>query len=196
MPCECSIVGLLSINYGGIISASINGSTTVEIADTDGTVLLGPTTNTLTLSAYAFEPGGDFFLGCTCPASAQAQIQWIQKYDCYNDITYFIPKVNSKASISGGPINGCVLECDPDIESMSFDANASSGPATPYLTAIRKDGFNLKYTGRPIAISSASPQPYYIQLGDFGTLKVYLQSFQLTISPPQPATVNYSFVFI
>jgi hypothetical protein len=62
-------VGLLSTSYSGIISASVNGGTNVEVAE-DGLVLLGPTVNTLSISAYPFEPGGDWFLGVRCPSSA------------------------------------------------------------------------------------------------------------------------------
>lgn len=192
--CSCNLVGLLSTSYSGIISASINGGTNVEVAE-DGLVLLGPTVNTLSISAYPFTPGGDWFLGARCPSSAQAQIEWIQKYDCYNQITHFIAKSGGKASISGGPIDGLSLGCDPDVVTSSFDASASSGPTTPYISVQRRDGFNLIYTGRPIAIQSGSPRPYNITLGTAGTIRAYLQSFSLTVTPPSPATVSYSFVF-
>jgi hypothetical protein len=192
--CSCNIVGLLETNYSGIVSASVNGGTNVEVAE-DGLVLLGPTVNTLSITAYPFLPGGDWFLGATCPSSAQAQIDWIQKYDCSEQITHFIPKSGSKASISGGPIDGVYLECDPGVITSSFDASASSGPTTSYLSLQRRDGFNLVFTGRPIPIQSASPRPYTITLGPGGSITAYLQSFSLTITPPSPATVSYSFVF-
>jgi hypothetical protein len=192
--CQCNLVGLLSINYSGIISANIDGGTTVEISD-EGVVLLGSTINTLSISAYAFSPGGDWFLGASCASSAQAQIQWIQKYDCFTDTVHFIPKTGGKASIVGGPIQGVTLVCDPNIVSDSFSASAQGGPATPYITTERRDGFNLRYTGIPIPIESGSPRPYTITLGPLGTIRAYLQSFSLSVAPPQPATVNYSFVF-
>ena len=192
MPCECNIVGLLSMNYSGIISASLNGGTTVSLAS-DGTVLLGQTLNTLTLSAYPFSSGQDVFLGATCQASASAAVQWIQRYDCNSNTTFFIPKSGGKASITNGPLVGVSLDCDPDIESRSFNANAQSGPTTPYLTAVRKDGFNLRYSGLPIPVESASPESYTINLGPV-SVTAYLQSFSLSVTPPAPANVNYSFV--
>jgi hypothetical protein len=184
----------MSVNYTGIVSASINGSTTVDIAES-GLVLLGATINTLSITAYAFEPGGDWFLGATCPSSAQAQLNWVQKYDCIRDTMYFIPKTGGKASITGGPIDGVTLGCDPNIVSDNFSASASSGPTTPYITNERRDGFNLIYTGRPIPINSGSPDTYNILLGPGGSIDANLQSFSLNVNPPQPATVNYSFVF-
>ena len=194
MPtCSCNLVGMLSTSLPGVFAANIDGSTTVEVSD-EGVVLLGATINTLSISAYAFTPGGDWFLGVSCASSAQAQIEWVQKYDCFNDKMYFIPKSGGKASIVGGPINGVTLECDPGIVSDSFSASAQSGPATPYITTERRDGFNLRYTGIPIPIESGSPRSYDINLG-FINIKAYLQNFSISIAPPQPATVNYSFVF-
>ncbi|MCK5027964.1 MAG: hypothetical protein KAS07_06090 [Candidatus Pacebacteria bacterium] len=195
MPtCECSLVGLLNISYSGIISASIGGGTTVEISD-EGLVLLGATINNLSLSAYAFSPGGDWYLGVSCASQAQANLQWIQKYDCFTDTVHFIPKSGGKASITGGPINGVSLECDPNIVTETFSASAQSGPSTAYITTERRDGFNLKYTGTPIPIESGSPRPYTINLGPGGSITAYLQSFSLSVAPPAPATVQYSFVF-
>lgn len=192
MACECNIVGLLSMNYSGIISAGVNGGTNVSLAS-DGTVLLGQTINTLTISAYAFTPGQNMFLGVTCPASANASVTWIQRYDCASDTTHFIPKSGGKASITGGPIDGVYLSCDPNISSKSFSASAQSGPTSPYLESVRKDGFNLVYSGFPISVESSSPTPITIALGPV-SVTAYLQNFSLSISPPSPATVNYSFV--
>ena len=197
--CECNIAALLSINYTGIVSASINGGTTVELAET-GLVLLGATINNLSLSAYAYTPGQDRSLGVTCPMQAQASIPWVQKYDCMNNTVHFIPKAGAKASISGGSASGGIsgilyLDCDPNITTPQFSASAQSGPVSPYITSDRRDGFNLVYTGRPIAVQSGSPRPYTINLGPGNTVQGYLQSFSLNINPPQPAMVNYSFVF-
>jgi hypothetical protein len=187
-------VGLLSTGgYSGIISASINGSTTVEVAE-DGLVLLGPTINTLSISAYPFSSGGDWFLGASCPSSAQVQIPWVQKYDCYNDIVYFIPKTGAKASITGNSLNGVDLACDPNVVTASFEASATNGPTTVYITNDRRDGFNLRYTGSPIPVESASSLPYNITLGTH-SYTCYLQSFNISVAPPQPATCSYSFVF-
>ncbi len=192
--CECNIVALLNINYSGISSANINGGTTVEVAE-DGLVLLGATINNLSITAYPFSPGGDWYMGATCPSSAEAQLQWVQKYDCINNVTHFIPKSGGKASVTGGALDGIDLQCDPNVVTSSFSANASSGPATHYIENERRDGYNLVYTGGPIAIQSARPRYYSISLGIGGTIRGYLQSFSLSVSPPSPATVNYSFVF-
>lgn len=196
MTCSCHIVGLLSMNYSGIISASLNGGTKVSVAS-DGTVLLGQTLNTLSISAWAYTPSptgvSDRFLGASCAASAQATLRWIQKYDCTTDTTYFIPQAGGAVSITNGPINNVTMTCDPNISSKSFSASASSGPTTAYVENVRKDGYNLVYTGTPIAISSGNPSAYNINLGPF-SVRAYLQTFSLTVNPPSSATVSYSFV--
>jgi hypothetical protein len=197
--CECNIAALLEMSYDGIISAAINGGTTVEISES-GLVLLGATVNTLAISAYAYEPGQDRYLGASCPLQASASIPWVQKYDCVRDTVHFIPKSGSKASISGGTVTGGIpgvlyLDCDPNVTTTQFTASVQNGPVTPYISNDRRDGFNLVYAGRPIPINSGSPQAYTLQLGPSYTIRGYLQSFNLNINHPSPATVNYSFVF-
>lgn len=199
MACTCNLVGLLSSSLQGIFAASIDGSTTVEIAE-DGTVLLGQTVSNLNISAYAFLPGNDRFLGASCPVQAQASIPWVTREDCNTGIVHFIPRAGAKASITNrvsSGINPAIvdLECNPGIVSKSFDANASSGPASPFFFSDREDGYNLVYSGNPIAVQSGRPQRYTISLGFVGTINAFLQSFSLSVNPPQPATVQYSFVF-
>ena len=195
MACPCNIVGLLQSNYPGIFSASLNGSTTIEVSNDTGLVLVGPTISNLNISAYAYLPGQDQFLGATCAASAEASLPWITKYDCFNDQTYFIPTVGSRASITNGPINGVSLHCTPGIISRSFNADASSGPASPFISALREDGFGLVYTGLPIEVDTSVPKIYEIQLGFLGVIRAFLQNFSVSVNPPDPARVQYSFVF-
>jgi hypothetical protein len=200
VACECNIVGLLTASYQGIFSAAIDGSTAIEVSEDDGTVLLGQTVSTLSIGAYAYIPGEDRYLGATCPMQASAQVPWVTKYDCANDVVYFIPKAGGKASIVNGGGSGVdssiiSLECSPGIINTNLQADATSGPATPYIMAEREDGYNLVYTGNPIPIESAKPQLYEIELGFVGTIRGFLQNFSLSVSPPAPAKVQYSFVF-
>jgi hypothetical protein len=199
MPCQCNIVGLLSTSIQGIFSASIDGSTSIEVSE-NGTVLLGSTVSNLTIGAYAFLPGQDRFLGASCPFSANATVPWVTKEDCATGTTYFIPRAGGSASVTNLDASGVNksiidLDCSPGIISRSFEANAGGGPAAPYFLSDREDGYNLVYTGTPIAIESGKPQMYTISLGFVGSINAFLQSFSLTINPPEPARVNYSFAF-
>ena len=194
MPgCECNLAGLISTNYSGIVSANLNGSTTVELAE-DGTVLIGQTTNTLSITAYPFSPGGDMFLGVRCPSQASVSLDWVSKYDCIDDIVYFIPAVGGKTTMSGDNINGVSLICDPNITNEFMDASASGGPTTPVIISSRKDGYGLRYSGVPISIDTINTTTYYLVIGS-SSFNCYLQSFSINVRPPSPAQVSYSFVF-
>ena len=46
-----------------------------------------------------------------------------------------------------------------------------------------------------INVETGKPQKYIINLGFVGTIEAFLQSFSLTVSPPEVAKVQYSFVF-
>ncbi len=199
MACECNLVGLLTSSVRGIFSASIDGATSVEVAE-DGTVLLGSTISNLNIGAYAFLPGQDKYLGATCPFTATATIPWVTKEDCTTGTTYFIPRAGGDASTTNFQASGVNsslirLDCNPNINNTSFQADAGGGPASPFFLSDRQDGYNLIYTGHPIAIESAKPQMYTISLGFVGSIEAFLQSFSITINPPEPARVNYSFAF-
>jgi len=199
VSCPCDIVGLLKTSIPGLISASIDGNTTVEIAD-NGTVLLGSTTNRLSISAYAYTPGGNKFLGATCDVSAQVSVPWLIKEDCINNVVHFIPRAGATASITNRTESGILesiikLECSPGISNTSISASASSGPTGRVSRTTREDGFGLVYTGVPLPINTASKLTYDINLGFLGSIKGHLQSFSLDVVPPQPATVSYTFAF-
>jgi len=199
VTCSCNIVGLLATSMRGVFSASIDGSTTVEVAE-DGTVLLGQTTSTLSIGAYAFLPGENRYLNASCPLQAQANIPWETREDCDTGDVFFIPKGGAKASItnrvaSGVDLTKIDLSCNPGVGGNSFSASAASGPVSPFFFATREDGFNLVYNGNPIAVETGKPQRYTIGLGFVGTIEAYLQSFSLTVNPPDVARVQYSFVF-
>ena len=193
-------MGLLSNNLPGVYSAQVDGSTTVEISEDSGVVLLGSTLSTLSIGAYAFLPGQDPFLGATCQFSAQASIPWITKFDCFTGRTYFIPKSGGKASLtnrvpSGIDTNIINITCNPGIVNTSFSADSTSGPAAPYFLADREDGYNMVYTGNPLPVETGRPTLYTINLGTAGTILGFLQSFSLSVNPPDVAKVQYSFAF-
>lgn len=195
MPCgTCDLTGLFPIEYTGIISVSLSSSTEVNLTSTN-VILTGPTTGTISMSAYPYLPGQDRILGVNCPSSARAECKWVQKYDCFNSKMHFFPAWGGSASVSGDRIKGVSLEREV-VSYKSMSADASSGPAAPYFYSNQTDGFNLVYTGRPISIESGRPQAYNI-LSDIlpGGTEIYLSSFDISVDPPTRSTVNYNFIF-
>lgn len=210
MGCECILANQFEVTLSGVYDASIDGSTTIEISDDTGLLLIGSTVSTLNISAYAFKPDQDPFLrrnpdSPLCSFSASASIPWITKFNCETGETYFIPKLGAKAStinFSDDVVDPDVikLECKPGIINKSLNASVGSGPTTPITFVDREDGYNLVYKGGPIPVNTGIPQIYTIDLGKLdgqplGKIKGFLQSFSLTVNPPDVARVQYSFVF-
>jgi hypothetical protein len=198
--CTCNIAGAFDIEYDGIISASMSAGTDIKLT-ADEIVLIGPTLGTINITAYPYaaNPSTNLerTLGVTCPTRVQAQINWVRRYDCDNDIYYFIPQRGGTASIEGETPEGVSFEQGPFLNYRSFNASASSGPATVYLDTTHYDGFNLIYTGRPIAFESGRPEPINILASKLPAgAELYLQSFSLDITPPYQAVVSYSFAFV
>ncbi len=196
MTCgPCDITGLFPIGgLSGIISVSISSSTEVNLTSTE-VILTGPTTGTVSMSAYPYLKGEDRLLGVGCKSSARAECKWVQKYDCFNSKMHFFPAWGGSASRSGDAINGVNLEAEV-VTLNSMNVDASSGPTAPYFRDTQINGFNLIYSGRPISVTSGRPQSYSF-LADVlpENTELYLSSFELSIDPPSRSVVNYNFIF-
>lgn len=199
MACSCNIAGMFDIELEGIISASMNASADIRLTS-DGIVLIGPSFGTINLVAYPYPPhptDEQRVLGVKCPTRVGASINWQKRYDCDENKYYFIPQYGGTAWIEGDTPDGVSFELGPYSDYTSFNASASSGPATVYLDTHHYDGFNLIYTGRPIAFESGRPEPLNILSNKLPSgVELYLQSFSLDINPPFSSQASYSFVFV
>jgi hypothetical protein len=198
--CACSIAGLFDIELDGIISASMSAGTDIKLTS-DEVLLFGPTLGTVNIQAYPYERNPESSsartLGVTCPTKIQAQINWVRRYDCDNNIYYFIPLRGGTASIEGDTPAGISFEQGPFVSYNSFNASAGSGPTTVILSSTHSDGFNLRYDGLPIPFESGRPEPINILSTKLPEgVELYLQSFSMDITPPYQATVSYSFAFV
>ena len=202
MACECRIAGLFDPGYEGIISANITGSSEfidiVSQCDQAPNVfsdvrkrLKGPSTGTLNITAYAFSPGGDRYLGTSCPSEAGVSLPIQPRFDCENNVTHLIRTKTGEAFRQGDPINGVTLFG----EFCSFhtvNANASSGPASRVTDTERFLGQDLVWTGPPFQIDTRNPDSLdFTILG----LDVKLASFSVSVTIPSFATTSYGFQF-
>jgi len=201
MSCQCNIVGLLSVNYQGIISASVTGSTNfiyVLQSCFDGVtdkILKGPSTGTINITAYGYLPGEDKYRGVHCPSKAGVSIPLFSKFDCERNFTRFMPRRGGQAYMSGDPIDGITLIN----EACSFnvmDASAQNGPFSPYFIEVQHQGTGLIWTGPPIPIdtSDTGTVAYTIDIAGW-SMQAFLNSFSIDITPPQGARVQYSFQY-
>lgn len=202
MPCECSIAGLFDIDYDGIISVQITGSSEfIDIlsqCDTGPNVfsevrkrLKGPSTGNVNLTAYAFLKGGDRYLATSCPSTAGISFPMQQRFDCENNITRFIRTKTGEAFREGDPMTGVTL-LDEFCSFRTVSASAGSGPASTVTDTTRFLGSDLVWTGPPIALDSRDADTLDVTvLG----LDLKLTQFSVSVTVPGVATNNYTFQY-
>lgn len=184
----CQLVGDLQLGGAGcIISINTNCSTEGIVACGDDQPLEGPTTGTVNITAYA---NNSPWTGC--PAKAGLTVPYIRKYDCDQDILYFIPSGEGQSFTSGNTqgfasVNYILSSC------VSLQASSTNGPTAVYMETAQTNGYGLIYNGGPISIRTQSRMGP-INLGIRGVPdEVYLQSFSFDGQPGQLPTVSYSY---
>jgi hypothetical protein len=186
----CQLVGNLNVGFPGcVISVSTNCATESVIACGDENPLAGPSTGTINITAYA-----DFSPWIGCPTKAGVNIPYIRKYDCDNDIVYFIPSGQGQSFVSGDAqgkvsVKYVLASCD------SLNASSTSGPTSIYVMTTQINGYGLTYNGNPISISTTSEMEPFNIGGPFSGVDAYLQNFSFDAQPGQPPTVSYSFIY-
>lgn len=201
MACECKIAGLFEIEYDGIISASLTGSSEfIEIVsncDQGPNVfaevrkkLKGPSLGSMTITAYAFPRGAiDKFLGTSCPSAAGVSLPTQQRFDCENNITRIIRTKTGEAFREGDEIEGISLLGDI-CSFRSLSASAQGGPFNRITDTERFIGTDLVWTGPPFPFDTRDADTL-----DFNILglDVKLTNFSINIAVPQVATNSYTF---
>lgn len=189
----CKLVGnfnFLSGQAGCYTSVSMNSST--EIGKVQDEIIVGPTIGNLSISAYASET-----MHTGCPTRANLTLNWVRKFDCDNDVIYFIYAGAGKSSMYGETSKyGISFYRDLNRSFRMLNASSTSGPAALYTDETQKEGYGLIYTGGPISIRVTDEED--VPSMSFNSMEIseaYLQSFSLEASPGGLPTVSYSFAF-
>lgn len=184
----CNLVGNYPTLLDGIIS--INTRTNLEVSKIDDCMIIGPTTGSVSVSAYASDR-----VHAGCQVSATVSIPWIRKYDCDYDISYFIFSGSGMASISGdiADIAGLVKLNDIVCSTPHVSASASSGPISLYQKSEQHSGAGLTYTGHPWNFNTEVESTLDISFDDFPSM--FLQSFSIQCAPGQVPTSSFEFVY-
>lgn len=183
----CKLVGSFPIDIDNIISISSRIST--EISKAGDNLIIGATTGTVSITAYATD-----YVHNKCQGRANVSIPWIRKYDCDNNRLYFIFSGEGQSSLSGDVDDLAILR-NPSVSYPVINASASSGPATLYEDAIQNDGYGLIYDGLPWSFTTDTQGGVNIDIGIEGYDQLYLQSFSLQCTPGQIATATYDFIY-
>ena len=203
MVCECRIAGLFEIEFDGIISAQITGSSEfidiISQCDTAPNVfsdvrktLKGPSVGTLNITAYAVDKGAtDRFLGTSCPSTAGVSLPTQQRFDCENNVTHIIRTKTGQAFKEGDDITGVTL-IGEFCSFRTVNASAQSGPAARITDTERFLGSDLVWTGPPFSFDTQDPDSLdFTILG----LDVKLTNFSVSVTVPSIATNSYTFQF-
>lgn len=184
--CSCNIAANFpGLHNQGFIAVSLRANTQILIT-TERLVLVGASVGELSITAYsAYE-------NFSCPGKASVNYEWMQRYDCINDIMHFIPKGGDRSYFEGELTND--ISMTSVVSYQSFSASAASGPHTPYLMTTHYDGYDFSYNGDPIEVNGrwtgAGAVENLLPVGS----EVYLTSFTWEQTPPNWPTVSYSFM--
>lgn len=194
-PGCCKLVGSFWTNEGlprpSGCYISINVSSSTESSLIESEMIVGPTIGTVSVTAHAQDS-----IHVGCPGRANVQIPWLRKWDCDNNVSYFIPQGEGRSSVFGDV--GGMASLHRTIGSYRIiNASSSSGPAAIYTSEIQTDGYGLTYTGSPISFSTSSNGVSWDGEGlDIGVGTMYLQNFSLELAPGEIPVASYSFVFV
>ncbi len=203
MVCECRIAGLFDIEFDGIISAQITGSSEfidiISQCDAAPNVfsdvrktLKGPSIGNLNITAYAFTKGStNKFLGTSCPSSAGVDFPTQQRFDCETNTTHIIRTKTGQAFREGDEIDDITL-IGEFCSFRTINASAQGGPANRITDTERFIGSDLVWTGPPFSFDSRDPDSLdFTILG----LDVKLTNFSINVTVPSIATNSYTFQF-
>ena len=186
----CQLVGNLNLGLDGCIISITTGCSTDIIMACGDDPLEGPTTGTVNITAFA---GTELWVGC--PSRAGVSIPFIRKYDCINDIVYFIFSGQGQSFYTGKANQFVSLNKTLPTSCTSISASSSSGPASIYANSTQVNGYGMTYNGGPISFAT-TPNGAEIRLGGVLSGPVYyLQNFSLEAQSGQLPTVSYSLVY-
>lgn len=188
----CQLVGNLQLSgFNGCVT-SVNVSANTEINLACNVPKTGPTIGNVSLTGYASSTP---YVGC--PSRAGVSINWIRKYDCVNDVVYFIHAGEGSSFISG-PFTGIGYVSMNQSTGRSYpmiSANSNSGPTGIYLETNREDGYGMTYNGNIFTFDTSNESGLVHSNFGVGYGDLYLQNFSLEASPGNFPTVSYSFLF-
>jgi len=198
----CKLVGNLGIVIPGcVISINMNSRTDV-VKECDGEPLIGPSTGTVSVNAYATPMR--VYHGCQ--ATASVSIPWVKRYDCETDTVHYINAGKGTSSIIGRDYVVRYARIINDIGRTysNVSANIGSGPANVYSLQEQIDGYGLIYEAGPINFDTSQESTIIMPMGSIvpsefkvpvGATDLYMQSFNLNLNPGEVPQVSYSFVF-
>jgi hypothetical protein len=154
--------------------------------------IVGATIGSLSITGYASTS-----IHYACPGEAGVSINWIRKYDCVNDVTYFIFAGEGNSYYYGDVESSVTLHSDI-VQYEVLNASVGNGPATLYTSEIRHDGYGMTYNGLPINFNTNAEEGVVLTGGICGiasSTSLYLTNFSVRFPMGDVPTATYSFVY-
>ena len=174
---------------------SISNSSSTEMSSACGPgqdPIIGATIGSLSISGYA---ATSVHYGCA--GEAGVSINWIRKYDCEKDITYFI-FAGEGNSYYFGDVEGTVLLHREILQYEALNASVSNSPSALSTADIRHDGYGMTYNSMPISFSTSAEVGVILEGGicEIATANtLYLTNFSVKFPMGEVPTATYSFVY-
>ena len=188
----CKLV--VDLQCGSYCLTSINNSSSTEMSAACGPgedPIIGATIGTLSITGYATN-----LTHYGCPGEAGVSINWTRKYDCVNDVTYFLFSGEGN-SYYYGDVGGLASLHNEIVQYELINASVGSGPATLYTNETRHDGYGLTYVGAPISFSTVVDKGVILEesICGIGENLLYLTNFSVRFPMGEIPTASYTFVY-
>lgn len=153
--------------------------------------IAGQTIGSINLAAYA---GNKPYIGC--PGRAGVQILWARKFDCGNDITYFIFTGAGRSFKYGYEGSDITLIQEFSKTTKIINASSQGGPHTLYTNVEQIEGMGMDYDLGPIQFNTDTEEGVTLENMGFGESDYYLQNFNIEFIPGQYPVANYTFAYV
>lgn len=185
----CQLVGAFPGLSDCLIS--INSRINTDVTRIAGNIVIGATTGVVSITAYVNQK-----LHVGCPGRVSVQIPWLRKYDCDNDVVYFLFQGEGQSSrTEPDSIQNLATLNTEAVSYTTVNASASSGPASIYEYDIQTDGYGLTYIGEPWSFDTSDSETLSMDIGVSGYSNLYLQNFSASFQPGQVPTATYEFIY-
>lgn len=186
---------IVDINCGDYCITNLSNSSTTEISQACGIgtdPIIGSTIGTVSITGYA-----NTTLHYACPGEAGVSINWIRKYDCINDVTYFLFAGEGNSYYYGDLENTVSLHRDI-LQYTVINATAGNSPSALYTEDTRHEGYGMTYEGGPISFQTSEESGVTLDGGICGIESdspMYMTNFSVRFPMGEIPTASYTFIY-
>lgn len=170
---------------------SVNNNINTEYNDYGcGSLTGGARIGTINISGYV---GTNIHRECA--GRAGVQVLWMRKYDCDNDLTYFIFLGPGRSFIQDGASSYVSIGSAAPDTTITISASSQSGPASLFSINQQTEGVGMRYSEGPIVFDTGSESGCTLSNMGMGRGDYYLQTFNIECVPGSIPVASYTFAY-